>query len=282
MKAASSVIRCRMRSAPLSTIPDLLVACIVGDGEAETGPLATAWHSNKFLNPARDGAVLPILHLNGYKIANPTILARIPRRELESLLIGYGWEPYFVDGHEPEDMHQQMAGTLDRVLDRIDSIQREARRTGSKATRPRWPMIVLQSPKGWTGPKVVDGQKVEGTWRAHQVPLAGLATNPEHLRMLEQWLRSYKPEELFDEKGAPVALLRESSPKGTRRMGSTPHANGGLLLQDLHSAGPAQICLESDAPRRGHGRVDPAAGRLSARPFQAQRRSEELPPVGPG
>jgi xylulose-5-phosphate/fructose-6-phosphate phosphoketolase len=214
--------------------PDLLVACIIGDGEAETGPLATAWHSNKFLNPIRDGAVLPILHLNGFKIANPTILARIPRAELESLLEGYGWEPFFVEGHEPESMHQQMAGTLDRVMDRIEQIQRAARAKGGKATRPRWPMIVLRSPKGWTGPKVVDGEKVEGTWRAHQVPLAGLASNPAHLRMLEEWLRSYRPEELFDEKGTPVALVRESSPAGTRRMGSNPHANGGLLLRDLH------------------------------------------------
>jgi xylulose-5-phosphate/fructose-6-phosphate phosphoketolase len=214
--------------------PGLLVACIIGDGEAETGPLATAWHSNKFLNPARDGAVLPILHLNGYKIANPTILARIPRNELESLLTGYGWEPFFVEGHEPESMHQQMAGTLDRILNRIDSIQRDARKAGAKVTRPRWPMIVLRSPKGWTGPKEVDGQKIEGTWRAHQVPLAGLATNPEHVRMLEQWLRSYRPEELFDEKGAPVELIREFSPIGTRRIGSNPHANGGLLLRDLH------------------------------------------------
>ncbi|MDB6108218.1 MAG: phosphoketolase [Gammaproteobacteria bacterium] len=213
--------------------PDLLVACIIGDGEAETGPLATAWHSNKFLNPARDGAVLPILHLNGYKIANPTVLARIPRSELESLLSGYGWEPFFVAGHEPETMHQQMAGTLDRVLDRIDRIQREARSPGVTLVRPRWPMIVLESPKGWTGPEVVDGQKVEGTWRAHQVPLAGLASNPEHLRMLEQWLRSYRPEELFDDGGAPVPLVRESSPVGARRMGANPHANGGLLLRDL-------------------------------------------------
>jgi xylulose-5-phosphate/fructose-6-phosphate phosphoketolase len=213
--------------------PDLLVACIIGDGEAETGPLATAWHSNKFLNPARDGAVLPILHLNGYKIANPTVLARIPRSELESLLTGYGWEPFFVTGHEPDSMHQQMAGTLDRVLDRIDRIQREARSPGVTLIRPRWPMIVLESPKGWTGPKVVDGQKVEGTWRAHQVPLAGLASNPEHLRMLEQWLRSYRPEELFDDAGAPVPLVRESSPVGARRIGANPHANGGLLLRDL-------------------------------------------------
>jgi xylulose-5-phosphate/fructose-6-phosphate phosphoketolase len=213
--------------------PGLLVACIIGDGEAETGPLATAWHSNKFLNPARDGAVLPILHLNGYKIANPTVLARIPRAELESLLTGYGWEPFFVEGHEPDAMHQQMASTLDRVMDRIDRIQREARAAGPRVTRPRWPMIVLKSPKGWTGPKVVDGEKVEGTWRAHQVPLAALSSNPEHLRMLEQWLRSYRPEELFDEKGAPVPLVRESSPAGARRMGSNPHANGGLLLRDL-------------------------------------------------
>jgi xylulose-5-phosphate/fructose-6-phosphate phosphoketolase len=214
--------------------PGLLVACIIGDGEAETGPLATAWHSNKFLNPARDGAVLPILHLNGYKIANPTVLARIPRAELESLLSGYGWEPFFVEGHEPDAMHQQMASTLDRVMDRIDRIQREARAAGPRVTRPRWPMIVLKSPKGWTGPKVVDGEKVEGTWRAHQVPLSGLSSNPEHLRMLEQWLRSYRPEELFDDKGAPVPLVRESSPTGARRMGSNPHANGGLLLRDLH------------------------------------------------
>ena len=214
--------------------PDLLVACIIGDGEAETGPLATAWHSNKFLNPARDGVVLPILHLNGYKIANPTVLARIARSELESLLTGYGWEPFFVAGHEPDSMHQQMAGTLDRVLERIERIQRDARSPGAKLTRPRWPMIVLDSPKGWTGPKVVDGQKVEGTWRAHQVPLAGIASNPEHLRMLEQWLRSYRPEELFDDEGAPVALIRESSPVGTRRMGASPHANGGLLLRDLN------------------------------------------------
>ncbi|MFL6603087.1 MAG: phosphoketolase [Steroidobacteraceae bacterium] len=214
--------------------PDLLVACIIGDGEAETGPLATAWHSNKFLNPARDGAVLPILHLNGYKIANPTVLARIPRSELESLLSGYGWEPFFVAGHEPDSMHQQMAGTLDRILERIDRIQREARSAAAKLTRPRWPMIVLESPKGWTGPKVVDGQKVEGTWRAHQVPLAALKSNPEHLRMLEQWLRSYRPEELFDEEGAPVALVRESSPVGARRMGANPHANGGVLLRDLN------------------------------------------------
>ena len=212
--------------------PDLLVACIVGDGEAETGPLATAWHSNKFLNPAHDGAVLPILHLNGYKIANPTVLARIPREELASLLRGYGWEPWFVSGEEPVAMHQLMAATLDAVMDRIERIQRDARSSGD-ASRPCWPMIVLQTPKGWTGPKLVDGVKVEGTWRAHQVPLAGLADNPAHLRLLEQWMQSYKPAELFDAQGAPVELLRELRPPGTRRMGLNPHANGGLLLRDL-------------------------------------------------
>ncbi|HVO46750.1 MAG TPA: phosphoketolase family protein [Steroidobacteraceae bacterium] len=212
--------------------PDLLVACIVGDGEAETGPLATAWHSNKFLNPVHDGAVLPILHLNGYKIANPTVLARIPREELASLLRGYGWEPWFVCGDEPMAMHQLMAATLDAVMDRIEHIQRDARSRGD-CSRPCWPMIVLQTPKGWTGPKLVDGVKVEGTWRAHQVPLAGLADHPAHLRLLEQWMQSYKPAELFDAQGAPVTLLRELCPPGTRRMGLNPHANGGLLLRDL-------------------------------------------------
>jgi xylulose-5-phosphate/fructose-6-phosphate phosphoketolase len=212
--------------------PDLIVSCIIGDGEAETGPLATAWHSNKFLNPVSDGVVLPILHLNGYKIANPTILARIPRAELESLLTGYGWEPHFVVGDEPHLMHQQMAATLDRVLDDIQAIKQRARGS-DRTTRPRWPMIVLQSPKGWTGPKVVDGVQVEGTWRAHQVPLAGLAHNPAHVRILEEWLRSYRPAELFDADGAPNAQILELAPRGTRRMGSNPHANGGLLLGDL-------------------------------------------------
>jgi xylulose-5-phosphate/fructose-6-phosphate phosphoketolase len=212
--------------------PDLIVACVIGDGEAETGPLATSWHSNKFLNPATDGVVLPILHLNGYKIANPTILARIPRAELESLLTGYGWKPYFVVGDEPATMHQQMAATLERVLDEIASIKKRAQGT-DKIFRPRWPMIVLQSPKGWTGPKIVDGVQVEGTWRAHQVPLAGLGTNPAHLKMLEEWLRSYRPAELFDANGAPRPQILELAPEGTRRMGSNPHTNGGLLLADL-------------------------------------------------
>ena len=212
--------------------PDLIAACVIGDGEAETGPLATAWHSNKFLNPVSDGVVLPILHLNGYKIANPTILARIPRAELESLLTGYGWQPHFVVGDEPEAMHQQMAATLEQVLDDIETIKQRARGS-DRLTRPRWPMIVLQSPKGWTGPKVVDGVQVEGTWRAHQVPLAGLANNPAHVRILEEWLRSYHPAELFDANGAPRPQILELVPKGARRMGSNPHTNGGLLLGDL-------------------------------------------------
>ncbi len=212
--------------------PGLIVACAVGDGEAETGPLASAWHSNKFLNPARDGAVLPILHLNGYKIANPAVLARIPRTELESLFVGYGYQPHFVEGHEPEPMHQQMAATLDRVFDEIREIQEHAR-GGRLAARPRWPMIVLVTPKGWTGPKEVDGKKTEGFWRSHQVPLSGLAQNPEHLKLLERWLKSYRPGELFDERGRPRPELTALAPSGERRMGANPHANGGLLLKAL-------------------------------------------------
>jgi xylulose-5-phosphate/fructose-6-phosphate phosphoketolase len=212
--------------------PGLLIACVVGDGEAETGPLATAWHSNKFLNPVSDGAVLPILHLNGYKIANPTVLARITREELEQLLRGYGWTPYFVEGHEPELMHQAMAGTLDAVVRDIKQIQHDAR-VLRKPERPRWPMIVLNSPKGWTGPKVIDGKPIEGTFRAHQVPLSDPATHPEHLKLLEEWLRSYRPEELFDAQGRLRAELADLAPKGERRMGANPHANGGGLLRDL-------------------------------------------------
>ena len=212
--------------------PDLLALCVVGDGEAETGPLATSWHSNKFLNPSRDGAVLPILHLNGYKIANPTVLARISHDELEKLLMGYGYKPCFVEGDDPETMHQLMAGTLDTVVTEIQSIQRDARANGFKH-RPRWPMIVLRTPKGWTGPKVVDGKPIEGTFRAHQVPLAEIATKPDHLRMLEEWMKSYRPQELFDENGKLRPELAELAPKGDRRMGANPHANGGLLLKDL-------------------------------------------------
>lgn len=212
--------------------PDLLVCCVVGDGEAETGPLATSWHSNKFLNPERDGAVLPILHLNGYKIANPSFLARIGNDELCALFNGYGYKPYFVEGDEPEIMHQKMAATLDVVLQEIADIQKDARANGYSG-RPRWPMVILKTPKGWTGPDVVDGVPVENTYRSHQVPLSKLAENPAHLKMLEQWLRSYKPEELFDDNGTLVQELADLAPKGERRMGANPHANGGLLLRDL-------------------------------------------------
>ena len=212
--------------------PDLIVACVVGDGEAETGPLATAWHSNKFLNAQTDGAVLPFLHLNGYKISNPTLLARIPREELVQLLNGYGWEPYFVEGHEPELMHEAMATALDIVVAKIKEIQHSARNDGNTA-RPRWPMIVLISPKGWTGPKIVDGRKIEGTFRAHQVPLSDPVAHPDHLQLLEDWLKSYRPEELFDEQGRFNSELAELAPKGERRMGANPHANGGALLREL-------------------------------------------------
>ena len=212
--------------------PDLVVACVVGDGEAETGPLATSWHSNKFLNPVRDGAVLPILHLNGYKIAGPTVLARLPHDELEALFRGYGYTPYFVEGDDPQAMHQTMADTLDRVFASIQEIQQEARADGFRQ-RPSWPMIVLRSPKGWTGPDVVDRKPIEGTFRSHQVPVSQLATNPEHLAILEQWLRSYRPEELFDDTGRLVPEVAALAPRGERRMGANPHANGGLLLRDL-------------------------------------------------
>jgi xylulose-5-phosphate/fructose-6-phosphate phosphoketolase len=212
--------------------PDLLVVTMVGDGEAETAPLATSWHSNKFLSPVRDGAVLPILHLNGYKIANPTLLARISHEELEQLFRGYGWTPHFVEGHEPAAMHQQMAATLEDCVLEIRRIQQEARATG-QAARPRWPMIVLRSPKGWTGPREVDGRKVEGFWRSHQVPLAGMHDNPAHLKQLEDWMRSYRPEELFDTTGRLNPELRALAPEGKRRMGANPHANGGLLRKPL-------------------------------------------------
>jgi xylulose-5-phosphate/fructose-6-phosphate phosphoketolase len=216
--------------------PDLLVVCVVGDGEAETGPLAASWHSNKFLNPRSDGAVLPILHLNGYKIANPTVLARIPEDELVSLFVGYGWDPVLVhggfDGEEPAQVHQRFAAALDQALDRIASIQRDAREQ-DRLTRERWPIIILRTPKGWTGPEKVDGQPVEATWRSHQVPLAGVRENPEHLRQLEDWMQSYRPDELFDADGRLVPELAELAPRENRRMSANPHANGGLLLRDL-------------------------------------------------
>ncbi len=212
--------------------PDLVVACVVGDGEAETGALATSWHSNKFLNPVHDGAVLPILHLNGYKIASPTVLARISQRELEALFQGYGYKPYFVEGDDPQEVHQLMAGALDRIVAEIRQIQSGARSKGFRQ-RPTWPMIILRTPKGWTGPKEVDGLKTEGSWRSHQVPLTNLSGNPAHLEMLEAWLRSYRPEELFDESGRLASELAELAPTGERRMGANPHAYGGVLLRDL-------------------------------------------------
>jgi len=212
--------------------PDLFVCCVVGDGESETGPLAGSWHSNKFLNPARDGAVLPILHLNGYKIANPTIPGRMTDAELTQLFSGYGYRPFFVEGHEPDAMHQRMAHTLDTVLAEIRAIQQEARAANS-VKRPLWPMIVMRTPKGWTGPKEVDGKPVEGTWRAHQVPVTDFDKKPEHLKILDDWMKSYRPEELFDEKGKLIPELAKLAPHGDRRMGANPHANGGLLLRDL-------------------------------------------------
>jgi xylulose-5-phosphate/fructose-6-phosphate phosphoketolase len=227
--------------------PDLMVACVVGDGEAETGPLATAWHSNKFLNPVRDGAVLPILHLNGYKIANPTVLARISHDELQSLFVGYGYEPHFVEGSDPEVMHQIMAATLDTVIEKIKTIQHEAR-TNDVTRRPIWPMIVLRTPKGWTGPKQVDGQKTEGHWRSHQVPFSDMTAKPDRVRLLEDWMKSYKPDELFDEQGSLVSELQELAPKGDYRMGAIPQANGGVLLKALKMPDFREFAVEVPQP----------------------------------
>jgi xylulose-5-phosphate/fructose-6-phosphate phosphoketolase len=242
--------------------PDLLVCAVVGDGEAETGPLATSWHSNKFIDPARDGAVLPILHLNGYKIAGPTVLARISHEELSDLMKGYGYTPYFVEGDDPELMHQQMAETLDTVVAEIKKIQAEARTSGfTFEDRPRWPMIVFRSPKGWTGPKVVDGIPIEGTFRAHQVPLSSLAEKPEHIKLLEDWMKSYKPEELFDANGSLIPELAELAPKGTKRMGANPHANGGLLLKDLRLPDFRDYAVQVNSP----GSVDAEATRVQGK-----------------
>jgi xylulose-5-phosphate/fructose-6-phosphate phosphoketolase len=235
--------------------PDLLVCCVVGDGEAETGPAATSWHSNKFLNPAHDGAVLPILHLNGYKIAGPTVLARIPTEELTDLFEGYGYSPSFVEGDDPETVHQALAATLEEIIEEIHAIQRQAREHGFHE-RPRWPMLILRTPKGWTGPKVVDGKQVEGTFRAHQVPLADLAEKPGHLKMLEEWMKSYRPEELFDRDGKLVASLAALPPKGSRRMGANPHANGGVLLRDLRMPDFRDYTI--DVPKPGAVRSEPA------------------------
>ena len=227
--------------------PDLIAACVIGDGEAETGPLATAWHSNKFLNPKRDGTVLPILHLNGYKIANPTVLARISHEELENLMIGYGYKPYFVEGSDPETMHKAMAATLDRCCNEIREIQQRARMDGD-VSRPQWPMIVLRSPKGWTGPKEVDGRKTEDYWRSHQVPFKHVRDNEEYLELLESWMKSYRPEELFTEEGALKAELQELVPEGKLRMGDNPHANGGLLLRKLRMPDFQEYAIDVPEP----------------------------------
>jgi xylulose-5-phosphate/fructose-6-phosphate phosphoketolase len=236
--------------------PDLLVACVVGDGEAETGPLATSWHSNKFLNPVRDGAVLPILHLNGYKIAGPTVLARIPQDELAALFHGYGHTPYFVEGDDPMEMHQLMAATLDTAVGEIQRIQRDVRKNGFKE-RPRWPMIILRSPKGWTGPKVVDGKPTEGTFRSHQVPMGDMS-RPGHVKILEKWMKSYRPQELFDQTGRLIPELAELAPRGERRMSANPHANGGLLLRDLRLPDFRDYAVKMPKP----GAVDAEATRV--------------------
>lgn len=243
--------------------PDLIVACVVGDGEAETGSLAASWHSNKFLNPVHDGAVLPILHLNGYKIANPTLLARISHEELQKLFEGYGYKPYFVEGSEPEAMHQLMAATMDTVLHEIREIQEDARKNGFKQ-RPQWPMIILRSPKGWTGPKEVDGQKTEDYWRSHQVPLSNMAAEPAHVQLLEDWMKSYEPEKLFDENGKLIAELAELAPTGKQRMGDNPHANGGIVLRDLKMPDFRNYAVEISEPGKTIAEATRVMGKLLA------------------
>ncbi|MEG3861376.1 phosphoketolase family protein [Microcoleus sp. herbarium12] len=260
--------------------PDLIVAAVVGDGEAETGPLAASWHSNKFLNPVRDGAVLPILHLNGYKIANPTLLARIPREELESLMVGYGYKPYWVEGSDPETMHQLMAATLDTVIGEIKAIQEKAR-TDGYADRPQWPMIVMKTPKGWTGPKEVDGKQTEGSWRSHQVPLAEMASKPGHVQLLEDWMKSYKPEELFDDNGKLIAELAELAPKGSRRMGANPHANGGLLLRDLKMPEFADYAVDVQKPGTVMGEATRVTGRFLRDVMKLNQENANFRIVGP-
>ncbi|MGO9337823.1 MAG: phosphoketolase [Terracidiphilus sp.] len=260
--------------------PGLIVACVVGDGEAETGPLATSWHSNKFLNPATDGAVLPILHLNGYKIANPTVLARIPQAELEGLMRGYGYEPFTLEGDDPAVMHQQAAAVFDTMFDRIAAIQKVAREGGS-TDRPAWPMLIMRTPKGWTGPKFVDGKPVEGTWRAHQVPLDGIRTNPEHLHQLDEWMRSYKPAELFDEKGKFIAELADIAPKGRQRMGMNAHANGGLLLQPLTIPHFREFALTIESPGQTDAESTRVLGHLLHAIMQSNLDSKNFRVFGP-
>jgi xylulose-5-phosphate/fructose-6-phosphate phosphoketolase len=258
--------------------PDLIAVSVVGDGEAETGPLAASWHSNKFLNPAHDGAVLPILHLNGYKIANPTVLARISHDELRDLFVGYGYKPYFVEGDDPAVMHQTMAATLDAAFDDIAGIQRNARTNGF-SERPIWPMIVLRTPKGWTGPKEVDGQQTEGSWRSHQVPFADLAKKPGHVKLLAEWMKSYKPEELFDENGALLPELASLAPEGERRMGANPHANGGLLLRDLRMPDFRDYAIEVKKPATELNEATRIAGAFLRDIIKANRANFRI--VGP-
>ena len=249
--------------------PELVVACVIGDGEAETGPLATAWHSNKFLNPASDGAVLPILHLNGYKIANPTVFARIEPEELDQFFRGCGWTPYYVEGHDPALMHEAMAATLDTAVEEIQRIQHEARVNGN-TMRPRWPLIVLKSPKGWTGPKVVDGLQIEGTFRAHQVPLSDPASHPEHLKLLEEWLRSYRPEELFDESGRLKPELAELAPKGDTPHGRQSPCQRRPAAARSDHAGLSRLRGECAVTRGRDGGRHPRTRRVPARCGQAQ------------
>ncbi|BCH21978.1 putative phosphoketolase [Mesorhizobium sp. L-8-10] len=260
--------------------PGLVVACVIGDGEAETGPLATAWHSNKFLNPIHDGAVLPILHLNGYKIANPTILARIPHAELRALLVGYGYDPLFVEGDEPTAMHQRMATVLDQAMRKIHAIQ-DAARSGHGGTRPAWPVVVLRSPKGWTGPKEVDGLKTEGFWRAHQVPLSGLADNPEHLKMLEEWMLSYRPQELFDDTGRPKEEIRDTTPTGPLRMSANPHANGGQLRKPLELPDLSKHAVGVPQPGAAKAEATRVMGGYLRAVMQANLAAQNFRIVGP-
>src|SRR5437764_1241318 len=260
--------------------PDLFAVCVIGDGEAETGPLAASWHSNKFLNPVNDGAVLPILHLNGYKIANPTVLARISNDELRDLFTGYGYKPYFVEGDDPEAMHPLMAATLDGAFDDIAKIQKDARTNGF-STRPTWPMIILRTPKGWTGPKEVDGQKTEGSWRSHQVPIAEMASKPEHLKLLKAWMKSYRPDELFDKSGKLIAELAELAPKGTRRMGANPHANGGILLRDLSMPDFRDYAVDVPKPGRVYAEATRVMGKLLRDVMKRNLDSRNFRVVGP-
>jgi xylulose-5-phosphate/fructose-6-phosphate phosphoketolase len=260
--------------------PDLVVACVVGDGEAETGPLAAAWHSNKFLNPIHDGAVLPILHLNGYKIANPTVLARISHEELESLFVGYGFKPHFVEGSEPQAMHQEMAATLDKALDEIQSIQKQAR-AKNDPKRPRWPMIILRTPKGWTGPREVDGKKTEDSWRSHQVPFADMAANPKHVKLLEHWMKGYRPEELFDGSGSLRPELAELAPGGDRRMGANPHANGGLLLKNLKMPDFRDYAVDVPKPGSVFGEATRTMGKFLRDVMKMNREARNFRIFGP-